>query len=111
MKNEAIEVLMNRRSVRKFKPEQITDAELKTVLEKLGVPPEVVPLILLRPFSGGAAVALRAFRRHGDGQRLGAPSPSRSRRTPANRRGSEGLRPLEGEGQARSARRFRQQPP
>ena len=26
MKNEAIEVLMNRRSVRKFKPEQITDA-------------------------------------------------------------------------------------
>ena len=33
MKNEAIEVLMNRRSVRKFKPEQITDEELKTVLD------------------------------------------------------------------------------
>ena len=33
MKKEAIEVLMNRRSVRKFKPEQITDEELKTVLE------------------------------------------------------------------------------
>lgn len=33
MKNEAIEVLMHRRSVRKFKPEQITDAELRTVLE------------------------------------------------------------------------------
>ena len=33
MKKEAIEVLMNRRSVRKFKPEQITDAELLTVLD------------------------------------------------------------------------------
>ena len=33
MKNEAIEVLMNRRSVRKFKPQQITDAELLTVLD------------------------------------------------------------------------------
>ena len=33
MKNEAIEVLMNRRSVRKFKPEQITDEELKIVLD------------------------------------------------------------------------------
>lgn len=33
MKTEAIEVLMNRRSVRKFKPDQITDAELKTVLD------------------------------------------------------------------------------
>ena len=33
MKNEAIEVLMNRRSIRKFKPDQITDAELKTVLD------------------------------------------------------------------------------
>ena len=33
MKNEAIEVLMNRRCVRKFKAEQITDAELKTVLD------------------------------------------------------------------------------
>ena len=33
MKNEAIEVLMNRRSIRRYKPEQITDAELKTVLE------------------------------------------------------------------------------
>jgi nitroreductase len=33
MKKEAIEVLMNRRSVRKFKPQQITDEELKTVLE------------------------------------------------------------------------------
>lgn len=33
MKNEAIEVLMNRRSVRKFKSEQITDEELKIVLE------------------------------------------------------------------------------
>ena len=33
MKNEAIEVLMNRRAIRKYKPEQITDAELKTVLD------------------------------------------------------------------------------
>ena len=33
MKNEAIEVLMNRRSIRKFKAGQITDAELKTVLD------------------------------------------------------------------------------
>ena len=33
MKKEAIEVLMNRRSVRKFKPEQITDEQLKTVLD------------------------------------------------------------------------------
>ncbi len=33
MKKEAIEVLMNRRSVRKFKPEQISDAELKAVLD------------------------------------------------------------------------------
>ena len=33
MKTEAIEVLMKRRSVRSFKPEQITDAELKTVLD------------------------------------------------------------------------------
>lgn len=33
MKNEAIEVLMNRRSVRKFKSEQITDDELLTVLD------------------------------------------------------------------------------
>ena len=33
MKKEAIEVLMNRRSVRKFKPEQITDEQFKTVLD------------------------------------------------------------------------------
>ena len=33
MKTEAIEVLMNRRSVRKFKAEQITDEELKIVLD------------------------------------------------------------------------------
>ena len=33
MKKEAIEVLMHRRSVRKFKPEQITDEALKTVLD------------------------------------------------------------------------------
>ena len=33
MKNEAIEVLMNRRSVRRFKPEQITDEELRVVLD------------------------------------------------------------------------------
>ena len=33
MKNEALEVLMTRRSVRKFKPEQITDAELLAVLD------------------------------------------------------------------------------
>ena len=33
MKNEAIEVLMNRRSIRKFKAGQITDTELKTVLD------------------------------------------------------------------------------
>ena len=33
MKNEALEVLMARRSVRKFKPEQITDTELLTVLD------------------------------------------------------------------------------
>jgi nitroreductase len=31
--NQAIEALLTRRSVRKFKPEQITDEELKTVLE------------------------------------------------------------------------------
>ena len=33
MKKEAIEVLMNRRAIRKYKPEQITDEELKTVLD------------------------------------------------------------------------------
>ena len=33
MKKEAIEVLMNRRAIRKFKSEQITDAELLTVLD------------------------------------------------------------------------------
>ena len=33
MKQEAIDVLMHRRSVRKFKPDQITDEALKTVLE------------------------------------------------------------------------------
>lgn len=33
MKNEAIDVLMTRRSVRKFKSEQITDSDLKTVLD------------------------------------------------------------------------------
>lgn len=33
MKKEAIEVLMTRRSVRKFKPQQITEAELLTVLD------------------------------------------------------------------------------
>ena len=33
MKNEAIEVLMKRRSVRKFKPQQITEAELLAVLD------------------------------------------------------------------------------
>lgn len=32
MKNEAIEVLMSRRAIRSFKPEQITDEELLTVL-------------------------------------------------------------------------------
>ncbi len=33
MKAEALEVLKNRRSIRKFKPEQITDVELNAVLE------------------------------------------------------------------------------
>jgi len=33
MKDEAIEVLMNRRSVRNYKPEQIPDAALQTILE------------------------------------------------------------------------------
>ncbi len=33
MKNEALEVLKTRRAVRKFKPQQITEAELLTVLE------------------------------------------------------------------------------
>lgn len=33
MKKEALEVLMNRRSVRKFKPDQITEAELLAVLD------------------------------------------------------------------------------
>lgn len=33
MKKEAIDVLMNRRSVRRFKPGQITDEELKIVLD------------------------------------------------------------------------------
>lgn len=33
MKNEALEVLKNRRSIRKFKPEQISEQELLTVLE------------------------------------------------------------------------------
>lgn len=33
MKNEALEVLKNRRSIRKFKSEQITDEELLAVLE------------------------------------------------------------------------------
>ncbi|MBQ8263390.1 MAG: nitroreductase family protein, partial [Oscillospiraceae bacterium] len=33
MKNEALEVLRNRRAVRKFKAEQITEAELLAVLE------------------------------------------------------------------------------
>lgn len=33
MKTEALEVLKNRRSIRKYKPEQITDEELNLVLE------------------------------------------------------------------------------
>lgn len=33
MKTEALEVLRNRRSIRKYKPEQIADAELDAVLE------------------------------------------------------------------------------
>ena len=33
MKQEAIEVLMNRRSIRRFKPDQISDADLKTILD------------------------------------------------------------------------------
>ena len=33
MKNEAIEVLMNRRAIRKYKSEQIDDAALKTILD------------------------------------------------------------------------------
>ena len=33
MKSEALEVLKNRRAIRKFKPEQIKDEELKLVLE------------------------------------------------------------------------------
>lgn len=33
MKTEALEVLMNRRSIRKFKADQITDEELKIVLD------------------------------------------------------------------------------
>ena len=33
MKNEALEVLMNRRAIRQYKKEQITDEELKIVLE------------------------------------------------------------------------------
>ena len=33
MKQEAIEVLMHRRSVRKFKPDQISDADLKVILD------------------------------------------------------------------------------
>ncbi len=33
MKSEAIEVLMNRRSVRKFKPDQIPDETLKVILD------------------------------------------------------------------------------
>jgi len=33
MKKEAIEVLMNRRAVRKFKSEQITDEQLQSILE------------------------------------------------------------------------------
>ena len=33
MKQEAIEVLMHRRSIRKFKPEQISDADLKVILD------------------------------------------------------------------------------
>lgn len=33
MKSEALEVLKNRRAIRKFKPDQITDEELNTVLE------------------------------------------------------------------------------
>ncbi|MBO4914995.1 MAG: nitroreductase family protein [Oscillospiraceae bacterium] len=33
MKNEALEALKNRRSIRRFKPEQITDAELNAVTE------------------------------------------------------------------------------
>jgi len=33
MKNEALEVLKNRRSIRRFKPEQITDEELNAVTE------------------------------------------------------------------------------
>ena len=33
MKQEALEVLKNRRAIRKFKPEQIKDEELKAVLE------------------------------------------------------------------------------
>lgn len=33
MKKEALEVLKNRRSIRKFKPDQVTKEELRTVLE------------------------------------------------------------------------------
>ncbi len=33
MKQEAIDVLMHRRSVRKFKPEQVSDADLKVILD------------------------------------------------------------------------------
>lgn len=33
MKMEALEVLRNRRSIRKFKPEQVRDEELNAVLE------------------------------------------------------------------------------
>ena len=33
MKTEALEVLKNRRAIRKFKAEQITDEELNAVLE------------------------------------------------------------------------------
>ena len=33
MKNEAIEVLMHRRSIRKFKPDQVSEADLKVILE------------------------------------------------------------------------------
>jgi len=48
MKNEAIKVLMNRRSVRKFKPDQITDEELQTVLDAGTFAPTAVGM--QRPF-------------------------------------------------------------
>lgn len=66
MKTEALEVLRNRRSVRKFKPDQIRDEELNAVLEAGTFAPtgagtqSPMILVLQKPEDVAAASALNA---------------------------------------------------